>query len=312
MKHARPIVRLLALVAGVTAGLNATAGSASAQLSTRVFHFEDLHIDTGASGGPTSLMTGTFEWAYTPGDFENGTGTFTDLYIPGHGSNIGELVITVEPSQIEFSLDANLHDHGVDVSVKLLQPFSPTQPALVDTVLSKYQYESGVITNGVFVSGSVVPQADIVDLCFGDGTGTACPCGNAGDAGEGCANSAGEGALLSASGSTSVGADDIAFQMIQGPGPSPALLFVGAQQVNGCNGAVFGDGLRCAGGAIQRLDVRILDSAGSANWAAGLSVQGGWSAGDVRVFQTWYRDVSGSPCGGQFNTSQALAVTFQP
>ncbi len=308
MKHARTIVRTLALLAGVAAA----ASSASAQLSTRVFHFDDLHVDTGAPGGPTSLMTGTFEWTYTPGDFENGTGTFTDLYIPGHGSSIAALVITVEPSQIEFSLDANLHDHGVDVSVKLLQPFSASQPAMVNTAQSSYQYESGVVTDGVFVSGSVVPQADIVDLCFGDGTGTACPCGNAGATGEGCANSGGAGALLAASGSTSVGVDDLAFQMTQGPGPSPALLFVGAQAVNGGSGATFGDGLRCAGGAIQRLDVRVLDASGSASWAAGLSVQGGWSAGDVRVFQTWYRDVSGSPCGGQFNTSQALAVTFQP
>lgn len=307
MTTLQSLARTLALLAG----LAATGGSAAAQLSTRVFHFDDLQIDTGAAGGPTSEMTGTFEWVYTPGDFENGTGTFTELYIPGHGSNIGELVITVEPSQIEFSLDANLHDHGVDVSVKLLQPFSPSQPALVNTALSAYQYESGVITNGVFVSGSVVPQADILDLCFGDGTGTACPCGNAGAPGEGCANSADQGALLSASGSTSVGADDLAFQMTQGPGPSPALLFVGAQQVNGGSGAVFGDGLRCAGGGIQRLGVRILDAGGSATWSAGLSLQGGWVAGDSRVFQTWYRDVNDSPCGGQFNTSQALAVTFQ-
>lgn len=312
MMTSSPILRCAAFAAMLVLGVSSVAGSAAAQTSTATFSFNDLKVDFLPIGGNLALMTGTFEWAYTPGDFENGTGTFTSLHIPGHGNDINQLTVTIEPSQIEFSLSANLHDHGVDVSVKLLQPFSLGQSAMVNTAQSSYQYEQGTVTNGVFVSGSVDRMPDFSTFCFGDGSDAICPCSNNGASGAGCANSSGEGAILATSGSSSVGTDDLAFQMIQGPGPSPALLFVGTQDVNNGSGAPFGDGLRCAGGSIQRLDVRILDNNGAATWAPGLSVQGGWSAGDTRVFQTWYRDVSGSPCGGQFNTSHAVGVTFQP
>lgn len=312
MRNRRSIRKHLAIAAGLTYGVMGLASPAAAQMSTTIFTFDDVRVDLGVAGGETYPVTGTFEWTYTPGDFENGTGVFSELSFPGESVTIAELDITIEPAQIEFSLAANLHDEGLDVTLRLLQDFSTSQSVLVDTASSSYQVEHGTITTGTFVSGSVDPQADITSLCFGDGSGAACPCGNGGAVGEGCVNSAGRGAVLAASGSTSVAADDLAFQMVQGPGPSPALLFVGTQQVSGGSGIAFGDGLRCAGGSIRRLSVQVLDASGSASWAAGLAARGEWTAGDVRVFQSWYRDVLGSPCGAQFNTSQALAVVFQP
>ena len=71
----------------------------------------------------------------------------------------------------------------------------------------------------------------------------------------------------------------------------------------------FGDGLRCAGGAVQRLGVRLTDSAGSASWAAGLRALGGWDAGDTKRFQAWYRDPSNGPCGTGFNLTQGVQVS---
>ena len=115
MRHS--LLHGAATVAFAVASLAATA---DAQSITQNFRFEGLEIDTGPPGGTTASMTGTFRWVYSPGDFENGTGTFTDLYIPGHGTDIPELTITIETSQIEFSLAANLHDHGLDVTVRLL------------------------------------------------------------------------------------------------------------------------------------------------------------------------------------------------
>ena len=70
--------------------------------------------------------------------------------------------------------------------------------------------------------------------------------------------------------------------------------------MNGGQGIPFGDGLRCAGAGVVRLGVAHPDGLGEASWGPGLRSAGGWSAGDVRRFQVWYRDPSGSPCGFGF------------
>jgi len=145
--------------------------------------------------------------------------------------------------------------------------------------------------------------------CFGDGTGDPCPCGNTGGAGEGCANSTGSGGLLVGTGSLSVTADDLGFDasgLLPGQG---ALLFVANNQLSGL---YFGDGLRCAGGALKRLGVRIPNASGAAHWGPGLAAAGGWSAGDVRNFQLWYRDPVNSPCSNEFNTSNGVNAVFVP
>lgn len=145
-------------------------------------------------------------------------------------------------------------------------------------------------------------------LCFGDGTGTSCPCTNNVASGEGCANSTGSGAILSASGGTSATADAMTCAVSQVPGNKPALLFSGDIAVNSGAGATFGDGLRCAGGNVQRLGVRVTNAQGDAAWGPGIISQGGWSSGDTRYLQVWYRDNSVQPCSADFNTSNALEV----
>ena len=148
-------------------------------------------------------------------------------------------------------------------------------------------------------------------FCSGDGTGSSCPCANPGVAGTGCANSSGGGALLLSSGSSSTLADDLGFAASGLLPNQPALLFAGLNAVNGGAGTLFGDGLRCAGGNVVRLGVRVPDANGDAAWGPGLGAAGGWGAGDVRRFQAWYRDPQGSPCGTAFNLSNGVEVSFQ-
>lgn len=148
-----------------------------------------------------------------------------------------------------------------------------------------------------------------VGYCFGDGTGTACPCGNDGNPGEGCANSTGNGAVLVGTGSNSVGADDLSFTLLQALPSQGALLFVANNQLSGL---YFGDGLRCAGGSLKRLGVRMPNASGTAHWNPGMAASGGWMAGDTRNFQAWYRDPVGSPCANEFNTSNGVNITFAP
>ncbi|MCB9915507.1 MAG: FG-GAP repeat protein [Planctomycetes bacterium] len=148
--------------------------------------------------------------------------------------------------------------------------------------------------------------------CEGDGSATACPCANAGGAGAGCANSTGAGARLEPTGSASVADDDLHFAGAGLPGGQPALLFAGTQAVAGGAGAMFGDGLRCAGGGVVRFGVAAANASGSATWASVPAARGGWSAGELRRFQAWYRDPHNSPCGAGFNLTQGVELTFLP
>jgi len=148
--------------------------------------------------------------------------------------------------------------------------------------------------------------------CSGDGSGTACPCGNTGSPGSGCANTASaDGAAAIATGSSSISADDL---LINGAGfipGAPALLFSGLTQINGGNGNQFGDGLRCVGGHVTRMNVRVPDANGMATWGPGLAANFGWSSGETRTFQIWYRDTNGL-CGSGFGLTNGLQITLTP
>lgn len=148
--------------------------------------------------------------------------------------------------------------------------------------------------------------------CFGDGTSTACPCGNAGCAREGCENSSARGAELAASGSSSIGALDLTLFAIGALPGQPGLFFQGENATNAGAGLAFGDGLRCAGGNVIRLQIAVPDGTGEATSTVAVAVQGNVAPGDVRRYQFWYRDPVGSPCGTAFNLSNGLELVWQP
>ncbi len=157
-------------------------------------------------------------------------------------------------------------------------------------------------------SGTSEPGAS---YCFGDGIGTPCPCSNNGGLGEGCANDTGSGAALSATGSASVAADDVvlsATNLTNGPG----LFFQGNNAVNSGNGAAFGDGLRCAGGSVRRLEIRFANAGNSFTTTTTISIvtDGNISVGQTRRYQYWYRDSGTSPCSTLFNLSNGYQITW--
>lgn len=160
--------------------------------------------------------------------------------------------------------------------------------------------------------GSTVDPQPAEPVCFGDGSGGFCPCGNLGAQGEGCTNSTGAGARLVGAGSRSVGADDLQLTATQLPPGRPAILFAGQQLLGTGAGLIFGDGLRCAGVSVRRLATRMTDASGAATWGPGLALQLGAQAADRRHFQVWYQDPVGSQCGFGFNTSHALQVDYLP
>ena len=160
------------------------------------------------------------------------------------------------------------------------------------------------------------PAPVVTAFCFGDGTATLCPCGN--DApffsSTGCLNSLGTGGLLAGSGSARIAADTF---VLQGSGMpnSSCLYFQGTTQLSGGNGTVFGDGIRCAGGSVVRLGIK-MNAAGASQYPTGgdatVSVRGLVSVvGSVRTYQCWYRNAAMFCTASTFNLTNGLAVTWE-
>lgn len=157
------------------------------------------------------------------------------------------------------------------------------------------------------VSGSI----GLIDnaYCFGDGSGTPCPCANVGNPGEGCANSSALGARLSSSGFPSSSNSTLSLDVSTAPATTVGLFFSGTVQVAGGNGVPFGDGLLCAGGAINRLGISVTDGSGSTSLTVLGALTRGPIAGQTLFYQYWFRDVTG-PCGANFNTSNGVGITW--
>ncbi len=150
-------------------------------------------------------------------------------------------------------------------------------------------------------------------FCSGDGTAAACPCGNTGTTGRGCANSVNAaGGRLLVSGNPSVGGDTVSLNG-DGMPNSSALYFQGTSQQSGGAGVAFGDGLRCAGGSIIRLGTKS-NTAGASSYPVGgdqsVSVRGGVSAGDVRTYQVWYRNAAAFCTVSTFNLTNGMQVSW--
>jgi hypothetical protein len=158
-------------------------------------------------------------------------------------------------------------------------------------------------------------------LCFGSGPGSGtCPCGNAGLPSRGCENSVHTGgATLSASGNPSLSADAV---VLTSTGELPSALSVVLQGNHEITPVNFGDGLRCAGGALKRLYVKnavagsvTAPQAGDPSVSAASAAHGdAIEAGATRVYQIYYRDPNPtwcpSPPGSTFNASSAVAISW--
>jgi hypothetical protein len=230
--------------------------------------------------------------------------------------NTSHYITAMNPTVVEYTVDG-----GVPQTVTAMnsghQVFRAELPGnLVGTIQYRWisQDEYGNTGQSAFRSYTATGAGTTgTAFCFGDGSGTACPCGNAGAAGHGCANgSFGTGSQLSGSGNPSVGSDTVVLQATSAPANLTGLFFQGDVQTNGGMGAVFGDGLRCAGQGVIRLQVKPSDGAGQTLSSVSISAAGSVSAGDTKTYQYWYRDPNGSPCGTFFNLSNGLQITWTP
>lgn len=152
-----------------------------------------------------------------------------------------------------------------------------------------------------------------VPYCFGDGSGTPCPCGNVGAPGRGCPNSESvRGARLAAYGSASVSADTL---VLSGSGmPNGRTLYYQATHTpNGGAGQLFGDGLRCISGANVRLGTRVNANGASQYPQPGepsISVRGMVSPGHVRFYQVQYTNQASFCTAATYNFTNGMQVTW--
>lgn len=121
-------------------------------------------------------------------------------------------------------------------------------------------------------------------------------------------NSTGQPALLSASGSNSVAANNLAFQAQPVTTTTSGVLFYGNSQTF----TPLGNGFRCVAGSLLRGPVALTTN-GVLSFAFNNAVPpaaGNVVAGSTWNFQAWYRDV---PAGGAlFNLSDGYTITFVP
>lgn len=151
-------------------------------------------------------------------------------------------------------------------------------------------------------------------VCDGSGAVVACPCGNAGLPGHGCANSVNaNGAQLTGVNAASVVSDSFVLQANGLPASASCLFFQGATNPTP---AIFGDGLRCVVGNVIRLGT-VTATNGNASYPRPndphISVRGQIPAnGGSRFYQAWYRNPANFCTASTFNLSNAVSVHWGP
>ena len=165
------------------------------------------------------------------------------------------------------------------------------------------------------------PNLLFTSFCPGDGTqATPCPCGNNGASGRGCAASDffSIGASVSAAGA--VNPDTVRLDCTDMLASVTCVFLQGDQQNPA--GVVFGDGVRCVAGALERLYVKnasggaaSVPGAGDPSVSARSAALGDTIApGSVRCYQVYYRDPDlafcPAPAGNGWNVSSGLILQW--
>ncbi|MCY2958554.1 MAG: hypothetical protein NTY35_00150 [Planctomycetota bacterium] len=279
------------------------------------YHYEYAvhNLNSHRSGGSFSIPVGSAtitNIGFRDVDYKDGDGEGNVSYsgTDWTTSNVGGVLTWATQTQAANS-NANALRWGTTYNFRFDADVAPVAGA---ATLGLWRTGSpSAINANVDVPGS----ATSIAYCFGDGTGTACPCANNGLAGNGCANSVNaNGANLAVAGTASISADTFAL-IGTGMPNSSALYFQGTTQASGGAGTAFGDGKRCAAGSIIRLGTKNNAGGGSQYPIAGdqsISIRGANAAGNVRTYQCWYRNAAAFCTVDTFNLTNGRQVTWAP
>ena len=336
-----------------------TFTSASGAAANHVARFDGdtwSALGAGVDGNPSSDVVlslasyddGGGRALFAGGDFSGAAGVVSPNVVRWRGGTWSAVGTGVEQivsalAVYDDSRGPTLYAGGGTVGGCALDRFGPSGwdevcpgPDLGMLALAAYDdggaYGAHLYVGGSFTSAAGVPSSGVARyegcghpgtlLCAAIVDPTPCPCGNAGLADRGCENSAGTGgAKLESAGWTSLAFDTLA---LTSTGELPSALSIFLQGDLAIAPSPFGDGLRCAGGALRRLYVRDAvagavgapiageDSVSARSAALGDTIP----AGSIRVYQVYYRDPDlgfcASPAGNAWNASNALRIGWQP
>jgi len=285
----------------------------AAQAGAQITHLESPNMNGANEVPPTPSM------GVGRGDFTVNTFTHTLKYnISFSGLTSGEILAHVHgPAPVGMN-------GPIIFSLPLGSPISgsfATTAAQEGDLLSSNTYDNIHTQNfgGGEIRDQMVPSPAVgTPFCFGDGSGSPCPCGNSGSAGHGCDNSSATGgAQLSATGHVS---PDNVVLIATGEKPTATTIFLmGTSQVAPL---IFGDGLRCVGGSLKRLisknaaggAVAYPEGAEPSITTRAAALGSPITPGQHRFFMTYYRDPDPTFCpnppGGTFNGSNAVDILF--
>ncbi|MBK7876278.1 MAG: hypothetical protein IPJ77_11055 [Planctomycetes bacterium] len=321
--RAQPAIRAWAVAeAGVTLndvqipgdGL-LVVGSKATDLGGGTWHYEyavynmnaDRNVGSFAVPLPqaaTVTNVGFHDIAYHDGD-GNGNATFNGTDWVG---NVQPGRVTWACTPQAFDNNANAIRWGTTYNFRFDADVAP-----VTGILTLGLWKPG-IPNDITTTGDVPGNSSFSVLCAGDGSTTACPCGNNGDAGHGCANSVyTSGGQLVGTGNGSVSNDTVRLDALSMTG-GVCVFFQGtAQQAP----VIVDDGLGCVTGSIVRLETQGVAGGASVFPAPGdptISVRGGVNPlGGTYYYQCFYRNPAPAFCPpATSNRTNGVAVTWTP
>lgn len=112
-------------------------------------------------------LKGIFTWTFDPGDFENGAGQFISLDVPHSSHDHTDLDGNIDATQsIEITLPGSVHDDGVDITLVLSTPLTPTTSSslVLGEGESKYEIGGNGFHTGLFRSGSISPISPTLSI----------------------------------------------------------------------------------------------------------------------------------------------------
>lgn len=257
---------------------------------------------TNSQKGPTEWLTIAGDSAGVDGTDRDGSDmTYDDaLGFGGSDNTIGSKkldYIAWQDSIVNLQTQFLFHSNNVPLASMPPEMLGFPTPAAISSWGSDHK---------LVVCDFELPRSIIDPICFGDSTLVICPCLNGTQAGQGCQNSTGVGAILTYNGSADIAADDlglIAYQCRQ----QQTGVFI---QGGALTPQAFRDGILCVGPPTRRLEFVQTDFIGQAFSSVSLVTEGNNSPGITRYYQFWFRDPNGT-CGNGSNLTSALRVVWQ-
>jgi choice-of-anchor B domain-containing protein len=272
-------------------------------------------------GGVTTLLSPRFNLAANP----NASVSYWRWYSNGAGAGPNADVFTVDISNNDGATWVNAETvgpAGAEVNGGWIFHQFRVADFVTPSATVRLRFRADDAGTGSVIEAAIddvriddVACTGYAAFCFGDGSGTACPCGNAGATGRGCANSTGAGALLAAGGVARIAGDSFTLTASGMPSTVSALYFQGTNQAAAGAGTVFGDGLRCAAGTVIRLGTKTAAAGVTTYPGAGdasVSVRGAITAGATRTYQVWYRNAAAFCSAETFNLTNGVLATWSP